>query len=72
MEGTTSGIQINSTMGQPGEDPTVRIRGIGTVNGSSFHAQFAVTVAPEGENNWCWVYPAKEIDYNGLIDNSIE
>ncbi len=35
LEGTTSGIQVNSTMGQPGEDPSVRIRGIGTVNGSS-------------------------------------
>lgn len=72
LEGTTSGIQINSTMGQPGEDPTVRIRGIGTVNGSSFHAQFAVTVASEGENNWCWVYPAKETNYNGSIDSNIE
>lgn len=35
LEGTTSGIQINSTMGQPGVDPSVRIRGVGTVNGSS-------------------------------------
>lgn len=35
LEGTTSGVQINSTMGQPGADPSIRIRGIGTVNGSS-------------------------------------
>ncbi len=35
LEGTTSGVQINSTMGQPGSDPSIRIRGIGTVNGSS-------------------------------------
>jgi len=41
-------------------------------NGGSFHAQFAVTVKPEEGNNWCWVYPAREIDYNGLIDSSIE
>ena len=41
-------------------------------NGGSFHAQFAVTVNPEDLNNWCWVYPTKEIDYNGLIDSIIE
>lgn len=35
MEGTTSGVQINSTYGAPGSDPSIRIRGIGTVNGSS-------------------------------------
>lgn len=35
LEGTTSGVQINSTYGQPGEEPSIRIRGIGTVNGSS-------------------------------------
>lgn len=35
LEGTTSGVQINSTVGSPGSDPSVRIRGIGTVNGNS-------------------------------------
>lgn len=35
LEGSTSGIQINSTYGQPGEAPSIRIRGFGTVNGSS-------------------------------------
>lgn len=35
LEGTTSGIQINSTYGQPGSDAAIRIRGFGTVNGSS-------------------------------------
>lgn len=35
LEGTTSGVQINSTLGQPGNDASIRIRGIGTVNGSS-------------------------------------
>ncbi len=35
LEGTTSGIQINSTYGQPGEDASIRIRGFGTVNGSA-------------------------------------
>jgi len=35
LEGTTSGVQINSTYGQPGSNPAVRIRGFGSVNGSS-------------------------------------
>ncbi len=33
-------------------------------DGGSFHAQFAVTVNPQDENEWTWVYPAKEVDYN--------
>ena len=35
LEGTVTGVQVNSTYGQPGDDPSIRIRGIGTVNGSS-------------------------------------
>ena len=35
LEGSTSGVQINSTYGQPGEDASIRIRGFGTVNGNS-------------------------------------
>ena len=35
LEGTVTGVQVNSTWGQPGEDPSIRIRGVGTVNGSS-------------------------------------
>ncbi len=35
LEGTTSGIQINSTYGQPGEDAKISIRGFGTVNGKN-------------------------------------
>lgn len=35
LEGTTSGVQINCTYGQPGEEPSIRIRGFGTVNGSA-------------------------------------
>lgn len=35
LEGTTSGVQVNSSFGQPGNDASIRIRGIGTVNGSS-------------------------------------
>jgi len=36
-------------------------------NGGSFHAQFAVTIAPEDNNEWVWVIPARETDYNSLI-----
>ena len=35
LEGTVTGVQVNSTYGVPGSDPSIRIRGIGTVNGSS-------------------------------------
>ena len=35
LEGTVAGVQVNSTYGSPGSDPEIRIRGIGTVNGSS-------------------------------------
>jgi len=35
LEGTVSGIQVAGSYGAPGEDPSIRIRGIGTVNGSS-------------------------------------
>jgi len=36
-------------------------------NGGSFHAQFAKTIAPEDNNEWVWVIPAKEVDYNSMI-----
>ena len=35
LEGTVAGVQVNSTYGAPGSDPDIRIRGVGTVNGSS-------------------------------------
>ena len=35
LEGTTSGVQINGTYGEPGSAPSIRIRGFGTVNGST-------------------------------------
>lgn len=34
----------------------------------SFHEYFAITVDPAGENRWTWVFPAKECDYNGLLE----
>jgi len=35
LEGTVTGVQVNSTYGSPGSDPSIRIRGVGTVNGST-------------------------------------
>lgn len=35
LEGTVSGIQVNNTYGAPGSSPSIRIRGVGTVNGST-------------------------------------
>ena len=35
LEGTVTGVQVNSTYGAPGTDPDIMIRGNGTVNGSS-------------------------------------
>jgi len=35
LEGSVSGVQINSTYGAPGSEPIIRIRGIGSINGSS-------------------------------------
>lgn len=34
LEGKTAGVQLVSSTGQPGENPTVRIRGIGSINAS--------------------------------------
>lgn len=49
LEGSTSGVQINSTYGSPGSDPTIRIRGIGTVNGSS-SPLYVIDGVPYGGN----------------------
>lgn len=35
LEGTVSGVFVNSTYGEPGSDATIRIRGVGSVNGSN-------------------------------------
>lgn len=35
LEGTVTGVQVNSTYGQPGSDPSIRIRGFGTVTGDT-------------------------------------
>ncbi|GHT31302.1 SusC/RagA family TonB-linked outer membrane protein [Bacteroidia bacterium] len=35
LDGTAPGVQVSTTTGQPGESPTIRIRGFGTINGSA-------------------------------------
>ncbi len=35
LEGTTTGIQVNNTYGQPGDEPSIRIRGFNTINGDN-------------------------------------
>ena len=35
LEGNAPGVQVNSTVGQPGTDPSIRIRGFGSVNSSN-------------------------------------
>ena len=49
LEGTVTGVQVNSTYGVPGEDPSIRIRGIGTVNGSS-SPLYVIDGVPYGGN----------------------
>jgi len=35
LEGAAPGVQVNNTYGEPGSEPTIRIRGIGSLNGSN-------------------------------------
>ena len=35
LEGAAPGVQVNNTYGEPGAEPNIRIRGIGTINGSN-------------------------------------
>jgi len=49
LEGTVTGVQVNSTYGAPGSDPSIRIRGIGTVNGSS-SPLYVIDGVPYGGN----------------------
>ena len=38
----------------------------------SFHVQFAITADPSANNQWTWVFPAKEVDYNDALTSYIE
>lgn len=35
LQGVAAGVQVNNTIGQPGESPTIRIRGVGSYNASA-------------------------------------
>lgn len=48
LEGTASGIQVNSSYGEPGTDATIRIRGFGSVNGSNAPLYVVDGVAYQG------------------------
>ena len=37
-------------------------------DGGSFHNTFAIVVPPQGCNEWTWVIPRKETDYNKLVN----
>ena len=35
LEGASAGVMVNSTYGEPGSDPSIRIRGFGSINGTN-------------------------------------
>lgn len=37
-------------------------------DGGNYMTNAAITIAPEDANNWMWVIPAKEYEYNNAID----
>ena len=49
LEGTVTGVQVNSTYGSPGSDPSIMIRGNGTINGSS-SPLYVIDGVPYGGN----------------------
>ncbi|MGY5252535.1 SusC/RagA family TonB-linked outer membrane protein [Sphingobacterium spiritivorum] len=49
LEGSAAGIQINNTSGQPGSEPTIRIRGFSSLNGSN-DPLYVVDGVPFGGN----------------------
>ncbi len=49
LEGTMAGVQVNSTYGAPGSDPSIYIRGVGTINGST-SVLYIVDGVPFGGN----------------------
>ena len=49
LEGTTTGLQVNSTYGQPGDEPAVRIRGFASINGSN-NPLYVIDGVPYGGN----------------------
>ena len=49
LEGTTTGLLVNSTYGQPGSDASIRIRGFASINGSN-EPLYVIDGVPFGGN----------------------
>ena len=49
LEGTTTGLVVNSTYGQPGSDASIRIRGFASINGSN-EPLYVIDGVPYGGN----------------------
>jgi len=49
LEGTTTGLVVNSTYGQPGNDASIRIRGFASINGSN-EPLYVIDGVPFGGN----------------------
>ena len=49
LEGTVTGVQVNNTIGNPGSEPSIMIRGNGTVNGS-YSPLYVIDGVPFGGN----------------------
>ena len=49
LEGTTTGLVVNSTYGQPGNDASIRIRGFSSINGSN-EPLYVIDGVPFGGN----------------------
>ena len=49
LEGTTTGLVVNSTYGQPGTDASIRIRGFASINGSN-EPLYVIDGVPYGGN----------------------
>ena len=45
LSGAASGVQVTQYTGQPGEDPTIRVRGIGSLSASSMWSTVCLTTA---------------------------
>ena len=50
LEGNVAGVQVNSTYGQPGSEPTINIRGYGTVNTGSSQPLYVIDGVAFGGN----------------------
>ena len=49
LEGTVTGVQVNNTYGAPGSEPSIMIRGNGTINGS-YSPLYVIDGVPFGGN----------------------